>query len=194
MQSPSNHEITDLLLDWSGGDKDALEKLMPLVYGELRKTAAGYLRRERSDHTLQTAALVNEAYLRLVRQEQVGWRDRVHFFAIAAQMMRRILVDHARSRRYVKRGGDVIKLPLGHAMEVSTEAGIDVLVLDQALSTLAKQSARHARVIELRFFGGFTQEETAEALDLSPATVARCWRLAKAWLHRYLQQGMAEEI
>ncbi len=187
----SKEEITALLGDWSRGAEEALEQLMPLVYGELRKTAAGYLRHERPDHTLQTAALVNETYLRLVRQDGAGtWQNRVHFYATAAQMMRRILVDHARSRLCTKRGRDAVKLPLEEAANIAIgSSGTDVLALNDALDALAKKSVRHARVVELRFFGGLTKEETAEALGLSASTVGRSLRLGKAWLHRYFVQG-----
>ncbi len=168
---------------------------MPLVYGELRKTAAGYLLKERPDHTLQTSALVNETYLRLVRQNNGGiWQDRVHFYATAAGMMRRILVDHARRHHSAKRGGDAVKLTLHEAAELSAGSGMEVLPLNDALNVLAKKSVRHARVVELRFFGGLTKEETAEALGLSPSTVVRSWRLARAWLHRYLVQGKVDEV
>ena len=178
-------EVTALLKDWSGGDRAALERLMPLVYGELRKVAGSYLSMERPDHTLQPTALVHEAYLRLVDQRNVDWQNRAHFFAIAAKMMRRILVDHARRRRAAKRG--VPALVLETAMEEGLSRDPELLALDSALSGLESLDPRQAQIVELRFFGGLTVEETAEAAGISPATVKREWRTARAWLAREIR-------
>ena len=187
-------EITRLLIAWSGGDEKALDKLMPLVYGRLRRLAASYLRQERPDHTLQTSALVNEAYLRLIAQEQVNWRDRAHFFAIAAQMMRRILVDHARHHGYAKRGGSAKNLLPVELDRVTIERDPDVIAVDEALNALAEKDPQQAKLVELRYFGGLKKEEIAEVLGISSATVTRRWRLAKAWLYRYLVKGERDEL
>jgi RNA polymerase sigma factor (TIGR02999 family) len=187
-------EITRLLVAWSGGDEKALDKLMPLVYGRLRRLAASYLRRERPDHTLQTSALVNEAYLRLIAQDQVTWRDRAHFFALAAQMMRRILVDHARRHSYAKRGGPARNLSPVELDRVTIEKDPDVVAVDEALNALAEKDPQQAKLVELRYFGGLTKEEIAEVLGISSATVTRRWRLAKAWLFRYLVKGERDEL
>ena len=187
-------EITRLLLKWSEGDEDALDQLMPLVYDRLRRLAGSYLRNERSDHTLQTSALVNEAYLRLIQQDKVKWRDRAHFFAIAAQIMRRILVDHARHHSYAKRGGAQQILVAVDLDRVSIEKNPDLIALDEALNALAKKDTQQARLVELRYFGGLTKEEIAEVLGISSATVTRRWRLAKAWLFRYLVKGECDEL
>ena len=186
MSGQSSGEVTELLNDWSHGDEQALAKLMPLVYEELRRTAAGYIRNERPDHTLQPTALVNEAYLRLVRQKQLSWDNRVQFFALSAQMMRRILVDHARKRSYRKRGGGAARMSLDEVGEKAAGEGPDLLDLHAALDALATYSEEHARIVELRQFGGLNQAEVAKFLDISTATVARRWRVAKAWLYRYL--------
>lgn len=178
--------VTALLDDWHNGNEAALSALMPIVYGELRHLAAGYLRRERADHTLQTTALVHEAYLRLVDQRRVRWAGRAHFLAIAAQMMRRILVDHARRIGYAKRGGGQARLALEEALDVAVERTSEVLALDEALSELAAVHLEASRMMELRFFGGLTNAEIAEALDVSPTTVTRRCRTARAWLYRYL--------
>ncbi len=178
------HELTQLLAAWGDGDRAALEKLTPLVYEELRRLAHQYMSHERPGHTLQTSALVNEAYLRLIDQKDVHWQNRAHFFGIAAQMMRRILVDHARQRRYAKRGGDARQVPLDEAMIVSEERAADVVALDEALNSLAEFDPRKSQIVELRFFGGLSIEETAEVLKVSPGTVMREWTLAKAWLKR----------
>ena len=183
MSSPSPHEVTRLLLDWSNGNQAALNKLMPLVYDELRRLAHHYMSRERPGHTLQATALVNQAYLRLVEQKNVHWQNRAQFFAIAAQLMRRILVDHARSHQYVKRGGGARKVSLDEAAVVSQERAADVVALDDALVGLAAIDPQQSRIVELRFFGGLTVEETAEVLKLSPATIKREWSTAKAWLY-----------
>lgn len=188
--SPSQ-PITQLLLDWGAGDDAALEELIPLVYQELRRLARGYMRGERPSHTLQTTALVNEAYLRLVDSRKVRWQNRTQFFAISAQLMRRILVDFARSRRYQKRGGGAQKVPLNEESIISPRQGRDLVQLDGALNALASADARKARVVELRFFGGLNVEETATVLNVSPDTVLRDWRLAKAWLAREMGKGQA---
>src|SRR3989442_4173317 len=177
-------DVTQLLLAWGDGDQAALENLMPLVFEELRRLAHRYMRRERPDHTLQTSALVNEAYLRLVEQKGVQWQNRAQFFGIAAQLMRRILVDYARMRRYAKRGGAVRPVQLDEAMIVSEERAADVVALDDALKSLAEIDPRKSQIVELRFFGGLSIEEAAEVLKVSPGTVMREWTLAKAWLRR----------
>ena len=186
--SPSQ-PITKLLLAWGAGDDAALEKLIPLVYQELRRLARRYMQGERPSHTLQTTALVNEAYLRLVDSRRVRWQNRTQFFAISAQLMRRILVDFARSRRYQKRGGGAQKVPLNEESIISPRQGRDLVQLDGALNALASADARKARVVELRFFGGLNVEETATVLNVSPDTVLRDWRLAKAWLAREMGRG-----
>ena len=187
MVAPANGEVTALLRDWSGGDQRALERLLPLVYGELRKLAASYLRGERSDHTLQPTALVHEAYLRLVDQRGVDWRNRAHFFGIAARMMRRILVDHARRRQAAKRDGAAYRIS-GFGDPVEPERDPELLALDGALDSLEALDPRQAKIIELRFFGGLTVEETAEVAGISTATVKREWQTARAWLARELRR------
>jgi RNA polymerase sigma factor (TIGR02999 family) len=184
MTTTSTQEVTRLLAAWSDGDKQALTALMPLVYGELRRLAASHLGRERVGHTLQTTALVHEAYLRLVNQNEVQWRNRAQFFAMAARMMRRILVDYARARRFAKRGGGAHLAPLDEVMVVSDERAARVIALDEALIDLARYDKRMSKIVELRFFCGLSIEETAEALSVSPGTVMRDWTLAKAWLRR----------
>jgi len=185
-------EITGLLKAWAGGDAAALDQLTPLVYDELRRLARRYMRNERAGNTLQTTALVNEAYLRLVDAQRVGWQDRAHFFAVSAQMMRRILVDAARARGSAKRGGQVKRVNHSAAFnldaipDVSTGRDRELVAIDDALNTLAEMDPRKARVIELRFFGGLSVEETAEILKISSQTVMRDWKLAKAWLTREL--------
>lgn len=176
--------ITALLVGYGRGDKEALDKLMPVVYDELRRQAARYLRREQAGHTLQTTALIHEAYVRLVDQRNVQWQNRAHFFGIAAQMMRRILVDHARTKRRAKRGGSDVKVSLADATIPVKERDLDVVALDEALTRLAEIDEQQSRVVELRFFSGLTVEETAEVMGISPATVKRDWSMAKAWLHR----------
>ena len=176
--------VTDLLLAWGRGDEAAFDQLMPVVHDELRKLARRQMRRERDDHTLQTTALVNEAYLRLVDLSRVQWHDRAHFFAISARLMRRILVDYARAHRNLKHGGGIKPVPLDGALVVSAERGDQFVALDDALQALAAIDERKSRVIEMRFFGGLTIEETAEALHVSVETVMRDWRLAKVWLLR----------
>jgi len=178
--------ITELLGGYARGDKEALDKLMPIVYDELRRQAARYLRREQAGHTLQTTALIHEAYVRLVDQRNVQWQNRAHFFGIAAQMMRRILVDHARGKRRAKRGGSDVKVSLADATIPVKERDLDVVSLDEALTRLAEIDEQQSKVVELRFFSGLTVEETAEVMGISPATVKRDWSMAKAWLHREL--------
>jgi RNA polymerase sigma factor (TIGR02999 family) len=179
----SSKKLTQQLLDWSKGNQAALEELTPLVHEELHRLAHHYMRRERPDYTLQTTALVNEAYVRLIDQKHVEVENRTQFFAIAAQLMRHILVDHARSRQYLKRGGGAIKVSLDEAMAVTEERTSDLIALDDALNSLAAIDSRKVKVVELRFFGGLSVEETAAALNISPVTVMRDWRLAKAWLY-----------
>jgi RNA polymerase sigma-70 factor, ECF subfamily len=186
---PEPAAVTKLLRAWSGGDEAALGELIPLVEAELRRLARIYMARERLGHTLQTTALVNEAFLRLIDARQVGWQDRAHFLGIAARVMRRVLVDHARTRGVQKRGGGGYKVPLDDAMAVSPARDFNLLALDRALEMLAAVDERKSRVIEMRFFGGMTVEETAEALHVSPDTVKRDWRLAKLWLLRELEVG-----
>ncbi|MGI8640297.1 MAG: sigma-70 family RNA polymerase sigma factor [Pyrinomonadaceae bacterium] len=176
-------EITRMLQEWSGDNQAVLDDLMPLVYEELRRQASRYLRRERAGHTLQTTALIHEAYLRLIDQRDVNWQNRAHFFGIAAQAMRRILVDYARERHREKRGGATENLPLDDALLViSEERSIDLVALDEALTRLAKFDEQQARVVELRYFSGLSIEETAEVLKISTATVKRDWNMSKAWL------------
>jgi RNA polymerase sigma factor (TIGR02999 family) len=181
--------ITDLLIGWSHGDKGALDRLMPLVYNELRNVARHHLAAEDGRHTLESAALVHETYLRLVEQERVEWRSRAHFFAISARMMRRILVDHARQRRAAKRGGAQPRVSIDKSLGLPERRDLDIVALDDALSALSKLDPQQARVIELRFFGGLTIEETSEALSISPATVTRDWVTAKAWLYDQLDRA-----
>jgi len=178
--------MTQLLSAWSDGDKVALEQLMPLVYQELHRLAARHLASERAGHTLQPTALVNEAYLRLIDQKRVRWQTKAHFLAIAAHMMRRILVDYARARRYAKRGGGAPVVTLDEAAALSVERASDLIAVDDVLNRLSELDPRKGRVVELRFFGGLSVEETAEVLQISPNTVLRDWRTAKAWLHREL--------
>lgn len=178
--------VTQTLLDWSSGDREAAADLLPLVYDELRRLASIYLSRERQDHTLQPTALVHEAYLRLIDQTRVEWQNRAHFFGVAAEMMRRILIDHAKRTKASKRGGFAEKLALDEAVAFSEDQEVDLLALDDALSDLARLDPRQSRIVELRFFGGLTLEETAEVTKLSRATVEREWVMAKAWLYSQL--------
>ena len=187
MTTISQTGVTELLVHWSEGDQEALNKLIPLVYDELHKLASRYLRRERRDHTLQTTAVVHEAYLKLVNQRDANFENRLHFFAVAAQIMRRILVDYARRHHASKRGGDLYKLSLDEALVTSEEKGADLLAIDEALERLAAIDPRQSRVVELRIFAGLTLEETAQALNISPSTVRREWSMAKAWLHRQIK-------
>jgi RNA polymerase sigma factor (TIGR02999 family) len=188
LPQPSSQQITHLLLAWGEGDASALEKLMPLVYEELRRLARGYMNRQRAEHTLQTTALVNEAYLRLIDSSQVQWQNRAHFFAVSAQLMRRILVDFARARGNLKRGGGAQRVTLDEALEVSAERSADLIALDDALKALAALSPRQSQIVELRYFGGLSEEEAAEVLKVSPRTVRRDWNLARAWLYRELSK------
>jgi RNA polymerase sigma factor (TIGR02999 family) len=183
----SNHEVTDLLHAWRDGDLGARDRLMPLVYQELRRRAAAYLRRETPNHTLQPTALVHEAYLRLVDQRQAAGSNRAHFFALASQMMRRILVDRARARRRAKRAGGWTQVALDDATAVAPETDVNVLDLDDALTRLAAFDARKSRIAELRFFAGLSVDETGEVLGVSRATVERDWQAARAWLYKELQ-------
>jgi len=181
--------VTRLLLNWSEGDETALDQLMPLVYAELHRLAASYLSRERSNHTLQPTALVNEAYLRLIDQNSVAWQNRAQFFGIAAQMMRRILVNHARDRHADKRGGDAIRLSLDDAISFFEERDVNLVALSDALEQLGKLDLRQSQIVELRFFGGLTIEEVAEHLHASPATIKREWTTAKLWLLREISRN-----
>jgi RNA polymerase sigma factor (TIGR02999 family) len=181
------HGVTGLLQAWSGGDAAALEQLVPIVYEELHRQAQRYLQREVPGHTLQTTALVHEAYLRLVGQREVGWQNRAQFFGVAAQLMRRILVDYARRHHAAKRGGSAIQVPFEEDAVAAAESGVDLVALDDALTRLAGIDPQQARVVELRYFTGLGIEETAEALGISPATVKREWAMARAWLKRELE-------
>jgi RNA polymerase sigma-70 factor (ECF subfamily) len=187
MSPPEN--VTQLLIAWNGGDKDALDKLLPIVYDELRRQAARYLRRERPGHTLQTTALIHEAYLRLIDQKSVHWQNRAQFFGIAAQMMRRILVDHARTKHRAKRGGSDIRVSLTDATSVTKGPDLDLVELDDALNRLAEIDPQQSKIVELKFFSGLNVEETAAALQISPATVKRDWKVAKAWLYREISRN-----
>ncbi|MEO8383202.1 MAG: sigma-70 family RNA polymerase sigma factor [Acidobacteriota bacterium] len=184
----SNAGVTELLLDWSRGERTALDRLLPLVQTSLHDIARGHLRRERPDHSLEPSALVNELYLRLVDQRQVSWRDRAHFFGVAAQIMRNILVDHARRRQSEKRGGGLQRVTLDGTMVADVNDRIDVILLDDALTRLEAIFPQQGRIVELRYFSGMTIEETAEALRISPATVKREWTLARAWLRRAMNE------
>ncbi|HEY0460827.1 MAG TPA: sigma-70 family RNA polymerase sigma factor [Pyrinomonadaceae bacterium] len=186
-ETRKSQEITVFLKAWSGGNREAADRLMQLVYKELRKLAAKYLQKQHSDHTLQPTALVHEAYMKLIDASQVDWQDRAHFFAVAAQTMRHILVDHARAATADKRGGGVQKIALDEAVSFSEKQDIDLIALDEALQQLAEQDATQSRIIELRFFGGLTVEETAAVLKISPATVKREWAMARAWLYRQIK-------
>ncbi len=192
MTAPSPKEVTRLLVDWGNGDQAALDELIPLVYDELRRVAGRYMRRESQDHTLQTSALVNEAYLRLVDQRSVQWQNRAHFFGVAAQLMRRILVDHARSRSRAKRGGGAQMVSLDEQAVMSKEVA-EVIALDEALKTLAEMDLRKSQIVEMKFFGGLTNEEVAEVLKVTSRTVEREWRKAKAWLNRAINKGETNE-
>ena len=184
-----SENVTQLLLEWSGGNQQALEEMLPLIYDELRHLAHNFLYRERPGHTLQTTALVHEAYLRLVDQRDARWQNRAHFFAIAAQTMRRILIDSARKHIAEKRGGGGEKLSLAEVASIFSEPDVNLLALDEALTALAEIDPQQSRIIELRYFGGLTIEETAEVMKLSPATIKREWAMARAWLHQALTKG-----
>jgi RNA polymerase sigma factor (TIGR02999 family) len=182
-----SHEITRLLREWSDGNRSAFDELMPLVYAELHQQAARYLRNERRYHTLQTSALIHEAYIRLIDQTDIQWQSRTQFFAVAAQVMRHILVDHARAKQRQKRGGDAVRAPMEEATMLTVdEQDIDLLALDEALHRLAQIDERQVRLVELRYFSGLSLEDTATALNISRATAARDWNVARAWLHREL--------
>jgi len=191
MGAPSQKQITQMLVDWGNGDEAALERLTPLVYDQLHRLARKYMVRERPGHTLQASALVNEAFIRLIDWKNVHWQNRAHFFGVSAQIMRRILVDFARSRDYAKRGGGVRNVSLDEAAVIPTERGTDLVALDEALNSLAELDERQSRVVELRFFGGLSLEEIAEVLRVSVGTVRRDWSLARAWLHRELSRTTA---
>jgi len=191
--SSSQQEVTQLLKDWSGGDEGALGKLIPLVQPELHRLAHHYMSRERTGHTLQTTALLNEAYLHLVDDPKRSWQNRTHFMAAAAQLMRRIIVDYARERRSLKRGGGALKVSLDEAALVTEKQSEELLALDEALERLGVQDPRKSQIVELRYFGGLTVEETAEFLKLSHRTVKREWRMAKAWLYRALRGEEPDE-
>ena len=184
MMTLSTPGLTELLSDWQQGDQSALNKLTPLVYDELRRIAHRYVQRERNGHTLETTALVNEAYLRLAGQKKIEWQNRAHFFAVTAQVMRHILIDHARRRQYAKHGGDARQVSMEEAESMSQERASELVALDEALDELTKLDARKSRVVELRYFGGLDLEETADVLDVSVMTVRRDWRAAKAWLYK----------
>jgi RNA polymerase sigma-70 factor, ECF subfamily len=188
MTTPSPKELTQLLVDWSNGDQEAINILMPLVYEELRRLARNYMRRERPGHSLQTSALINEVYLRLIDQKNISWKNRAHFFGISARLMRQILVDHARSHKYAKRGGDMLKVPLDEAADIGEKRASDIVALDDALKSLAVIDEQQCHIVELRFFGGLTIEETAEVLGLSHATIEREWSMARAWLRREMKR------
>jgi RNA polymerase sigma factor (TIGR02999 family) len=185
LESP---DVTQLLKDWSGGDEAAADRLMPLVHEELRRLAHQYMRRENPGHTLQTSALVNEAYLRLVDQSKIQWESRAHFFGIAARLMRQILVDQARRKNFAKRGGGAIRVSLDSANAVAQEQSANVMALDEALKTLEQTDPRKSQIVELRFFGGMSIEETAQALKVSPGTVMREWTFARAWLRNEMSR------
>lgn len=189
MREVSPGRVTRLLVDWQAGDERALERLMPLVYGELRRLAGRYLDRERDGHTFEAHDLIHEAFLRLIDQRQVDWQSRAHFFAIAAQSMRRILIDHARRRAARRRGGDVRRLTLDDVADLTMNRDEDLLALDEALTELSREDEELARVVNLRFFGGFEHDEIAALLGVSNPTVRRRWRLARAWLHRRLSES-----
>jgi RNA polymerase sigma-70 factor (ECF subfamily) len=182
-------DVTELLATAHKGDPEALSKLLPMVYGELHRLAGRYMRRERRAHTMQTTALVHEAYLRLMRQEDLSFTNRAHFMAIAANLMRQILVERARARQAMKRGGAGIRITYDESLAAAAEPPVDLLALDQALTRLQSLDPGRARIVELRFFGGLTVEETAEAMDISPATVKRQWSVARAWLYREISRG-----
>lgn len=182
MEKESQQDITQLLIAWGEGDQDALDRLMPFVYGELRRLAHAYMRRQRSDHTLQTTALVNEAYMRLIDSNRVKWQDRNHFFAMSAKLMRRILVDFARTKNAQKRGGGDHMVTFDEQLPVAEVKEAELLALDEALTRLAELDERQSRIVELKYFGGLTEEEIAEVMEVSPRTVRRDWSVARAWL------------
>jgi RNA polymerase sigma factor (TIGR02999 family) len=194
MRTPASAQVTELLLAWGAGDEKALDQLLPLVHQELRQLARHYMAAERPGHTLQASALVNEAYLKLVDNRRVQWQNRAHFFGVSAQLMRRILVDSARRRHYLKRGGGARQVTLDEELVISGKESRDVIAIDDALKVLEAVDARKARVVEMRFFGGLSAAETAQALNVSEETVLRDWRLAKAWLYRELNKGVKTKV
>ena len=189
MKSPARHQITELLAEWREGNQSALDELYPLVYDELHRLARRYMSRERKDHTLQTTALINKAYVRMVDQKNVNWANRSHFFAISAQIMRRILIDHARRHRYAKRGGGAQQVSLEEVAAIVPDQGRELVRLDEALKTLAEQDPRRSQVVELRYFGGLNNEEIAGVLHVSENTVTRDWNMARAWLYQQLTEN-----
>ena len=189
MKSPARHQITELLAEWRGGNQSALDELYPLVYDELHRLARRYMSRERKDHTLQTTALINEAYVRLVDQKNVNWANRSHFFAISAQIMRRILIDHARRHAYAKRGGGAQQVSLEEVAAITPDHGRELMLLDEALKSLAERDPRRSQVVELRYFGGLNNEEIAGVLHVSENTVTRDWNMARAWLYQQLTEN-----
>ena len=192
MSTPSHRDVTKLLVDWGNGDRAALDELTPLVYEELRRLAARYMRRENPGHTLQPSALVNEAFLRLVDQRDVRWQNRAHFFGVAAQLMRRVLIDCARKHASGKRGGGTLRVSVSEAVGVAQQA-TEMIALDRALSGLAEMDPRKGQIVEMKFFGGLTTEEVAAVLGVTPRTIEREWRAAKAWLHRAVGEGEPDE-
>jgi RNA polymerase sigma factor (TIGR02999 family) len=193
MGAPSTNEVTERLIAWSAGDRAAFDHLLPMVYQELRRMAGAYLRQENPGHTLQPTALVHETWLRLIDQTRVNWQNRAQFFGVAAQMMRRILVDHAKAKHREKRGGDAVKLSLDDVVNLSQERVTDLLALNDALDDLSRIDGRKSRVIELRYFGGFSVEETAQILEVSPETVIRDWKMAKAWLYQQIKREARDD-
>jgi RNA polymerase sigma factor (TIGR02999 family) len=189
LKSPARHQITELLAEWREGNQSALDELYPLVYDELHRLARRYMSRERKDHTLQTTALINEAYVRLVDQKNVNWANRSHFFAISAQIMRRILIDHARRHAYAKRGGGAQQVSLEEVAAIVPNQGRELVRLDEALKTLAERDPRRSQVVELRYFGGLNNEEIASVLHVSENTVTRDWNMARAWLYQQLTEN-----
>ena len=189
MKSPARHQITELLAEWREGNQSALDELYPLVYDELHRLARRYMSRERKDHTLQTTALINEAYVRLVDQKNVNWANRSHFFAISAQIMRRILIDHARRHAYAKRGGGAQQVSLEEVAAIAPDQGRELVRLDEALKSLAERDPRRSQVVELRYFGGLNNEEIAGVLHVSENTVTRDWNMARAWLYQQLTEN-----
>ncbi len=194
ISAPTRQQVTQGLIDWGNGDQAAADRLLPLIYDELRAIARGYLRRERADHTLQPTGLVHEAYLRLVDETAANWQNRAHFFGVAAQVMRRVLIDHARRHRTAKRGGTWEKLEFDDLVTPGPSRSVDLVALDDALLELAKMDPRQSQIVELRFFGGLTIEEAAEVLDVSPRTIKREWRRAKAWLRREITEEKADAV
>jgi RNA polymerase sigma-70 factor, ECF subfamily len=189
LKSPARHQITELLAEWREGNQSALDELYPLVYDELHRLARRYMSRERKDHTLQTTALINEAYVRMVDQKNVNWANRSHFFAISAQIMRRILIDHARRHAYAKRGGGAQQVSLEEVAAIAPDQGRELVRLDEALKTLAERDPRRSQVVELRYFGGLNNEEIAGVLHVSENTVTRDWNMARAWLYQQLTEN-----